>query len=217
MLLMQPQLNRLMDNKVTLYGASGHGKVIIDILESQGIAIDCVLDDNPNLKRILNYPILKPIAHSIDTTTKLIFSIGNNKIRKMLSTKVACTFANAIHPTAIISRHATVGEGTVVMAAVVVNPATKIGNHCIINTAAVVEHDCIIEDFVHISPNVSLAGNVQVMEGAHVGIGASVIQGVRIGKWATIGAGTVIVKDVPDYAVVVGIPGKIIKYNQNDE
>jgi acetyltransferase EpsM len=206
-----------MDNKVTLYGASGHGKVIIDILESQGIAIDCVLDDNPNLKRILNYPILMPNADSITLTTKLIFSIGNNKIRKMLSKKVACTFVHAIHPTAVISRHASVGEGTVIMAAAVVNAATTIGSHCIINTAAVVEHDCVIEDFVHISPHVSLAGNVQVMEGAHVGIGASVIQGVRIGKWATIGAGTVLVKDVPDYAVVVGIPGKIIKYNSANE
>lgn len=206
-----------MDNKVTLYGASGHGKVIIDILESQGIAIDCVLDDNPNLKSILNYPILKPIDVSFGNYKRLIFSIGNNKIRKILSEKVNCTFANAIHSSAIISNHATIGEGTVIMAAVVVNPDTTIGSHCIINTAAVVEHDCVIEDFVHISPNASLAGNVHVKEGAHVGIGASIIQGVKIGKWATIGAGAVIVKDVPDYAVVVGNPGKIIKYNSADE
>jgi acetyltransferase EpsM len=70
------------------------------------------------------------------------------------------------------------------------------------------------EDFAHISPGAHLAGNVTVQEGAHVGIGASIIQGITIGKWATIGAGTVIIQDVPDYAVVVGIPGKVIRYNQ---
>lgn len=59
----------------------------------------------------------------------------------------------------------------------------------------------------------NLAGNVTVKEGAHVGIGASIIQSVTIGKWATIGAGTVIIQNVPDYAVVVDISGKIIRYN----
>jgi acetyltransferase-like isoleucine patch superfamily enzyme len=58
-----------------------------------------------------------------------------------------------------------------------------------------------------------LAGNVTVGEGSHVGIGASVIQGVVIGKWTVIGAGAVVLNDVPDYAVVVGNPGKIIKVN----
>lgn len=206
-----------MDNKVTLYGASGHGKVIIDILETQGIAIGSILDDNPNITELLHYPIERPFITKDSSFTNLIFSIGNNKIRKMLAAKLNCDFAKAIHPSAIISTHAQVNEGTVVMAGVLINPDTVVGKHCIINTGAVIEHDCCIDDFVHISPNASLAGNVHVMEGAHVGIGASVIQGIKIGKWATIGAGSVILKDVPDYAVVVGNPGKIIKYTTAHE
>jgi acetyltransferase EpsM len=206
-----------MDNKVTLYGASGHGKVIIDILESMGVGIATILDDNPNLKELLTYPISKPDLVNKFERKSVIISIGNNKVRKRLSAKMNCIFAQAIHPTAKISKHVRLGEGTVVMAGVIINPDTNIGAHCIINTGAVVEHDCVIADFVHLSPNVSLAGNVHVMEGAHVGIGASVIQGVRIGKWATIGAGSVIIKDVPDYAVVVGNPGRIIKYTTIDE
>lgn len=206
-----------MDNKVTLYGASGHGKVIIDILESMGVGIATVLDDNPNLKALLTYPISKPTAVDTVDGSSVIISIGNNRVRKALSQKMNCIFAQAIHPTAILSKHSRLGEGTVVMAGVVINPATTIGAHCIINTGAVVEHDCVIADFVHLSPNVSLAGNVHVMEGAHIGIGASIIQGVKIGRWATVGAGSVILKDVPDYAVVVGNPGKIIKYTTIDE
>ena len=58
-----------------------------------------------------------------------------------------------------------------------------------------------------------MAGNVAVGEGTQIGIGAAVIQGVTIGKWATIGAGAVIIEDVPDFAVVVGNPGRVIKMN----
>jgi len=206
-----------MDNKVTLYGASGHGKVIVDILESQGIVIAAILDDNPDLTQLLHYPIVKPTPEFHANCRNVIFSIGNNHVRKMLSDKMNCTFATAIHPSAISSNQAKVKEGRGVMAGVVINPETTVGKQCILNTGAVIEHDCVIADFVHISPNVSLAGNVHVMEGAHVGIGASVIQGIKIGKWATIGAGAVILKDVPDYAVVVGNPGKIIKYNSANE
>ena len=57
---------------------------------------------------------------------------------------------------------------------------------------------------------------MRVCEGANIGIGAVVIQGLTIGKWSTIGAGSVIINDVPDYAVVVGNPGKVIKYNDKN-
>jgi acetyltransferase EpsM len=77
-----------------------------------------------------------------------------------------------------------------------------------------VDHDCELGNFVHVSPNVALAGNVKVGEGTHLGIGSCVIQGIIIGKWATIGAGTVVITDVPDHAVIVGNPGRIIKYNK---
>jgi acetyltransferase EpsM len=99
------------------------------------------------------------------------------------------------------------------MAGAILNPNVKVGKHCIVNSGAVIEHDCILDNFVHLSPNAALAGNVSIGEGAHIGIGSSIIQGVKIGKWATIGAGTVVLNDVPDYAVIVGNPGKIIKYN----
>ena len=83
---------------------------------------------------------------------------------------------------------------------------------CIINSGAVVEHDVRLGDFVHIAPNAVLTGNVTIDEGTQVGTGASVIPGIKIGKWASIGAGAVIIEDVPDFAVLVGNPGKIIKY-----
>jgi acetyltransferase EpsM len=88
--------------------------------------------------------------------------------------------------------------------------------NCIINTNASVDHHCIIEDFVHIAPSSTLCGNVKVGEGSHVGAGSTIIQNIRIGKWCVIGAGAVITKDIPDYSLVVGVPGKIIKSLRNE-
>lgn len=202
-----------MENNTVLYGASGHCKVIIDILLETSIAIKEVIDDNMQLKNIFEYPIIQPKNHEFSNSNKYLISIGNNFVRKKIADNLAVNFTKAIHPKAILSRFSTIDIGTVVMAGVVVNPDTKIGKHCIINTSASIDHDCIIEDFSHISPNASLAGNVFVGEGSQIGIGATILQGVKIGKWVTIGAGAVIIKDIPDFAVVVGNPGKIIKFN----
>jgi acetyltransferase EpsM len=93
----------------------------------------------------------------------------------------------------------------------VINSNSHIGKHSIINTNATIEHDCILKDFTHVSPGCSISGNVTIGEGSHVGTGACIIPGIKIGKWCIIGAGCVVIKDVPDYSVVVGNPGKIIK------
>ncbi len=206
-----------METKITLYGASGHGKVIIDILQCNTVPINAVIDDHPKVETLLGVPVVKKNTFDFSKMGFLIISIGNNSVRKRISQENTASFATAIHPAALLSSSVVVGPGTVVMAGAIVNPEVVIGNHCIINTAAVIEHDCKIANFVHVSPCASLAGNVIIDEGSHIGIGAIVIQGIKIGKWATIGAGAVIIKDVPDYAVVVGNPGKVIKYKQENE
>lgn len=206
-----------METNITLYGASGHSKVIIDILNCNSVTITSIIDDNPKTDTILGMPVVKNTDTDFSKVQHMIISIGNNKVRERISNQIKVDYANAIHPTAILSKTVALGKGTVIMAGAIVNPDVTIGNHCIINTGAVVEHDCHIADFVHVSPSVSLAGNVTVGQGTHIGIGAKVIQGITIGKWATIGAGAIIIKDIPDYAVVVGNPGKIIKFNKENE
>lgn len=199
-------------NKKYLFGASGHAKVILDNLFSYDIKVEAIVDDNPSVETLLDLPVIHSKDFNFSDTNLFIIAIGNNSIRRKIVTKNNFTYYNAIHKTATVSDFAIIGEGTVVMPQVVINSDAKIGKHCILNSRSVVEHDCVLEDYVHISPNASLAGNVTVGEGSHIGIGASVIQGINIGKWATIGAGAVIINDVPDYAVVVGNPGAIIKF-----
>lgn len=203
-----------MENNIVLYGASGHCKVIMDSIFLQGDTIEAILDDSPKKKHLYEIPIIKAGDFKVSNDTLLTISIGDNKVRKMISEKISAKFHTVIHPKAILSEYSSIGEGTVVMAGAIVNPDSVIGKHCIINTGAVIDHDCTIGDYAHISPNAALAGDVKVGEGTHVGIGASVIQGVTIGKWAIIGAGSVVLKDVEDYAVVVGNPGRIIKYTE---
>lgn len=206
-----------MDNKLYLFGASGHCKVVIDILQSNKEVVTAILDDNPKTDLLLHIPVIQSGEFVFENGQELIVSIGDNAIRKKIVQRVGGDFHIAIHLKSIISAFSNIGEGTIVAAGAIINAAAIIGKHCIVNTAAIVEHDCLIADYVHLSPNVVLAGDVKVGEGSHVGIGATVIQGVKIGKWTTIGAGAVIINDVPDYAVVVGNPGKIIKFNKNNE
>jgi len=197
-----------------LFGASGHGKVVIDIVKSsiKDIEIEAVYDDNPKDKIIADLPVFKANATILDDVNLLwLISIGNNKFRKIVSEKIKGKFLKAIHHRAVIGIFSEIGEGTVVMANAVINSNAKIGKHCVINSGAIVEHDCVINDFSHISPNSALAGGVIIGEGTHIGIGACVIQGIKIGKWCTIGAGTVVIRDIPDGATVVGNPGRIIK------
>lgn len=199
-----------------LYGAGGHCKVIIDILRSNNVEIDGVFDDNCKDKTIKNVPILGSISEFNLDINSLIISIGNNEIRKKISNELNIQFGIALHSSSIISDDVAIGNGTVVMHGAIVQSSVKIGKHCIINTSASVDHDCTIEDYVHISPNSTLCGNVKVGEGAQIGAGAVVVPGKKIGKWALVAAGSVVVRDVPDYALVIGNPARVIKIIKKD-
>lgn len=196
---------------MNLYGASGHAKVIMDIIASQSLQVENILDDNPDVRSLAGQEVFHEVTEDF-CEGETIISIGNNEIRK----KISDSFPGRIHPaithsSAIISPSAKLMGGTVVMANASINSSACIGEHCIINTGATVEHDCKLENFVHISPNAALAGDVEVGEGSHIGIGAVVIPGIKIGKWVTVGAGAVVISNIPDGVVVVGNPAQIIK------
>lgn len=194
-----------------LYGASGHGKVIKEILEAKGEKVDGFIDDNPQVNEIGGIPVF----HQSEQKSPMIVSVGTNEIRKRIVETLDCEFATAIHPSSIVSPSVRIGKGSVIMAGGIVNADSRIGNHCIINTGASVDHDCEISDFVHISPHATICGNVEIGEGAWVGAGSVVIQGVKIGKWAIIGAGSVVTRDIPDGVVAFGNP-TVVKRNRQE-
>lgn len=197
-----------------LFGASGHAKVIIDILKRNEISVLGIFDDDLSKKELAGIKVLGNDSAYSASTNPCIISIGNNKIRKKITLQIQAKYTKAIHPSSVIANSVTIDEGTVVMAGVIINSDTQIGKHCIVNTASSIDHDCIIEDFVHISPNACLCGGITVGEGTHIGAGATIIPNLKIGKWATIGAGAVVIRDVPDGVLLVGNPAKIIKHIQ---
>lgn len=190
-----------------LYGASGHAKVIIDILRANHEPVEALFDDNGKIHSLLNYPVLP----SSEVCGPLIISIGNNGIRKKIAETLKIDFGKTFHPSAIISEESGIEEGSVVMQGAIIQSGVRIGKHCIINTGASVDHECIINDYVHISPHCTLCGNVQIGEGTWIGAGTTIIPGVKVGKWSVIGAGSVVTKDIPDNVLAVGNRCKIIK------
>lgn len=192
---------------MNLFGASGHAKVIIDILESQNVNVEGIFDDNPNVRNLLSYCV-----NTSDIKGPMIISIGDNKVRKLISERFSdLRFGVAIHNSSQLSKYSNIGDGSVMMHGSIVQAGTTIGKHCIINTGASIDHDCIIEDYVHISPQVALCGNVHICEGTIIGANTVVLPGVKIGRWCVVGAGSVVSKNLPDFVLAVGNRCEIIK------
>lgn len=204
-----------MKNQFCIYGASGHSKVIIEILERRGDSIYALVDDDSSKKELLDYRVHSTRDLLQFNKFNWIIGIGDNAIRKKIAENNSLNYKGVIDNGTNISKRVTVGNGTVVMPGVTINSSVTIGRHVIVNTNASIDHDCVLMNYVHISPNSTLCGGVVVGEGTHVGSGAVIIPGIKIGKWARIGAGSVIIKDVPDNATVVGNPGRIINHGNS--
>ncbi len=199
-----------------LYGASGHAKVIIDILKKNNKFVKGLFDDNPKITELNGIKCYGSFKIDLLKDNDLIISIGNNNIRHKIAKQLplSISFGKAIDLNAIISSSVIIGIGTVVMPGAIVNADSVIGEHVIINTSASIDHECKIGDFVHISPNTTLCGNVHIGKNSHIGAGATIIPNITIGKNVIIGAGSVVTKDIPDNYTAVGIPARKIKKNE---
>lgn len=145
-------------------------------------------------------------------------AIATPKVRKkifeILVKNNNLSFPNFIHPNAWICKTINLGIGNIIYPGVVINYETKINNFCILNLNSTLGHNCDLEDYVTLSPSVNLGGFSHIKKSSFIGIGTSMIQGLSIGNESVIGAGTVIIRDIPDYAVAVGNPARIIKYKK---
>ncbi len=194
-----------------LYGAGGHAKVVLDCLMEQGVSINGIFDDKSDLVSLNGYDVLgKYDEHSFEED-QVIITIGDNTTRKNLVQKIKHKFGKIAHPSAIMSKYVQIGEGSVVFHGCILQTGVRIGKHCIINTGASLDHDVTVGDFAHISPKVTLCDVVEIGEGTHIGAGATILPKITVGKWCVVGAGAVITQNLPDYSLVVGVPGKIIR------
>ncbi len=214
---------------IIIIGASGHAKVIIDIIEKcneykiVGL-IDSYKEKN---KTLYSYKIIgteneiKALAQKYDCTSGIV-AIGDNWTRKIICEKIIKKYPNfkfisAIHPNAVIGKETKIGFGTVIMAGVIVNSDSHIGNFCILNTNASLDHDGLMGDYASLAPNATLGGNVSVGTCTAISLGANILQDIKIGDYSIIGAGSLINKDIGDLSLVYGIPGKKIRTIEKGE
>jgi sugar O-acyltransferase (sialic acid O-acetyltransferase NeuD family) len=200
-----------------IIGTGGQGKVVLDCAKNYYDSITFMTNDTHSLG-IKGYPIIYeqeiPVDNIIKNYDEVIVAIGNNRARLKISLEYkdkGMKLATIIHPKAVVSESAVIGEGTVVFANAVINPYATIGKACIINTGAIIEHDCILQDGVHISPNAAMGGTVFIGERTWVCVGSSIANNIKIGENSVIGAGSVVIKNVSDNVLVAGVPAKIQK------
>ncbi len=200
---------------MAILGASGHGKVIAEMaLQSGWDHIDFFDDAWPALKKNGIWSVIgctDVLLSSLADYAGVVVAIGNNAVRAVKITQLqgaGASVESILHPGSIISDYSKIGYGSVVMAGVVVNIGTEIGPGTILNTSCSIDHDCHLGSYVHVSPGARLAGSVSVGDRSWIGIGASIRQGVAIGHDVIVGAGAVVVSDLPDAVTAIGVPAQ---------
>lgn len=198
---------------VVILGASGHARVIADIVRCAGDIVEGFLDDRdasafPEIRMLGKISDVEQI-HTENPDYMFIVGIGRYEARVTIVDKHPnLPFYTAIHPSSVIASDCKIGTGTVIMANAVVNTGTTIGIHSIINTGATVDHDCMIADYVHISPGAHVSGTVEIGKGTWISVGACIVNNVSVCPECVIGAGAVVLKSIGVAGTYVGIPAK---------
>ena len=215
-------MNKLI--KIVIVGTGGFGREVLCTLQdcnkkSKKYKVLGFVDDDKSKWNTMIHNF--PVVGGVDWFSKkkafrvsCVVAVGDSKIRQKIVRKLEkmnVKFETIIHPSVICSKNVSIGEGTVIQAGNIITVDIEIGNYVHMNIDCTIGHDSKIKDFVTINPGTHISGNNLIQTGAYIGTGAISIQGIRIGKWSTIGAGTVLIDDVPDHSLYVGVPGKFKK------
>lgn len=197
-------------------GAGGHGRVVADLAERAGFTVQGFLEDEANLTASIERSIGTDeyLSTMSQQSSSVAMGLGSQSLwerRRQLCQLIerrTLTAPVLVDPTATCIPRDTLGLGSQVMMGARVQSDAVIGHWCIVNTGAIVEHGCYLDSYVHVGPGAIICGGVNVGENAFVGAGSVVKEGLTIGSNATVAAGAVVVRDVPDYAVVMGVPAR---------
>ncbi len=208
---------------VVVYGAGGQARVLLELMDRAGICpIAGMVDDNEALHGTKIDGIV--VIGSIDKLSsyirvhrihRAVIAVGNNRVRQQWAAHargLGLRLPVLIHPSAIVSPTAHLGEGTVVLSGAVVGAHARIGELCIINTHSSVDHDCTLGDAVHVAPGATLCGGVTVGNGAMIGAGCTIIPEIIVGDDSMVGAGATVIRDVSSSTTVVGCPAREIPH-----
>jgi len=213
---------------ILVFGSSGHASVVIDSIERQEYYEIAGLVDSfkPAGAVILGYPVLGTEAELAEIARDrkvfgIVIAVGDNWQRARVAARIRAAselqMVSAVHPGAEVARGVEIGAGSVVMAGAVINRNVRIGPCCIVNTKASVDHDSSLEEFSSVAPGGTLAGNVRVGAYTAVCLQAAVTEKCSIGAHSVVGAGSVVLTDLPDHVLAYGVPARIIRTRKEDE
>ena len=203
-----------------IYGCGSLGRVIEQIVfdinqnEKTWNLLGFIDDDaSKHGTEVVGYPVLgDPEVLEHYPNIHLVMGFATPFQRKEASERVAAfrykKFATLVHPGTWISRRVEIGQGSILYPGVHIDVDVKIGAHSIFNKLCTIGHDSIFEDFVTAAPGVNFGGNIRIGQGCEFGINSSTIQGISVGEWTVVGAGAVVVRDLPARCTAVGVPAK---------
>lgn len=209
-----------MKKQILIAGTGGISKEVLCLITDLGRFDDVLgfiepdfiiergnLPDEMLGKPILSYSEVDPEKHVVS------IAIGDSKVREKAITQLpkSIEFITLIHPTAVVSKWVTLGEGTVVCAGTIITCDIKIGKHAQLNLSTTIGHDCEIGDFFTTAPNVNISGNCTFGNHVYFGTSSSIKQGVTIKNDVIIGMGAIVTKNIIEPGVYVGIPAKPLK------
>lgn len=207
------------DKKVLIVGASGFGKEVLMCLT------DCIAGTDLKIEEIACFMDTEEFykntkaVHGISVITEdqfnpseynVLIAIGDPKVRKTVVEKLPkeTKYTTLIHPSAIISKYAEIGEGSIITAGTIVTTDIKIGKHAHLNLHTTIGHDCKIGDYFTTAPATNISGLCEIGDSVYFGTNSSIRQGIKVCDNVTIGMGGIVVKDIREEGVYVGSPAK---------
>jgi sugar O-acyltransferase (sialic acid O-acetyltransferase NeuD family) len=210
--------------KVVILGAGGHAREVLWAFEEQNKVeqtwevLGFIDEDTSNKGRtICSLPVLGGFGWFEKTASqdvRVISGVGDCETKRQFAEKaesLGLRFCSIVHPSVLISTYVEVGEGTVIAAGSIVTTQVRIGRHVTVNVDCTISHDVIIDDYCTLAPGCHISGSVKLGKGVDFGTCATVIQGRSVGPWSKIGAGAVVIDDIPENVTAVGVPARIVR------
>lgn len=204
-----------------IVGAGGFGREVAWLVEDinrekpEWELLGFVDDKGPGTT-VEGIPILGTMSYvfHLRPQPRVALAIADPKTRYRLMREMTAEgieLASLVHPTVLMSNYNNIGSGSIICAGTVITTNVKLGRANVVNLGCFIGHDTVLGDCVSMMPAANIAGEVAVGDGCYFGLNACVINRKNVGAWSVIGAGAVVVDDIPPCSLAVGVPARVIK------